>query len=267
MSFYEFDADVYDDTQLPVFFSSTVLENGRECLNLHWHEATELLYCEEGSGIAVSDTLHIPLQAGELAVINPNRLHTFYARDFCRYSYFLVSPDLISIRDMPKTEIQPFIADIEVSRRIREIMDEMEEKQPFYRTEACAKLISLFVYLHRNYPEEDHAAAQTRAGKRLEMVKAAISYIRRHFTEPITVDDICRAVSYSRSQVCHSFKEITGKSLVEYINFVRCHHARVLLNNGQYTVSECAEQSGFHTLSYFSKIYRKQMGVPPSVHR
>lgn len=140
MNFYEYDADVYDDSKLPVFFSSAVLEHNEESAFLHWHEATELLFCTEGSGIAVSDTLKIPIKAGELAVINPNRLHTFYAPEFCRYSYFLVSPLLTAVRDMPKEEIQPFIADQETARRLREILGELEEKPPFYRAEACAKL-------------------------------------------------------------------------------------------------------------------------------
>ncbi len=122
------------------FFSSAVLEHNEESAFLHWHEATELLFCTEGSGIAVSDTLKIPIKAGELAVINPNRLHTFYAPEFCRYSYFLVSPLLTAVRDMPKEEIQPFIADQETARRLREILGELEEKPPFYRAEACAKL-------------------------------------------------------------------------------------------------------------------------------
>lgn len=267
MNFYECEADVYDDSQLPVFFSSTVLQNDPSNSLLHWHEATEFLYCQEGKGIAVSDTLHIPIQAGELAVINPNRLHTIYAPDFCRYSYFLVSSELLSAHNIPKSGIAPFISDREVAGQLETIIREIEEQKPFYRTEVCAKLISLFVYLHRNFPEQDCAVEQDRFGRQVEMVKSVIAYIRRHFTEPITVDDICNAVSYSRSQVCHVFKAVTGKSLVEYINYVRCNHARVLLNNRQYTVSECARQSGFQTLSYFSRTYRKQMGVPPSIHR
>ncbi len=268
MNYYEYDADIYDDSELPVFFSSAVLEHCDENSTfLHWHKATELLFCTEGSGIAVSDTLRIPLRPGELAVINPNRLHTFYAPEFCRYSYFLVSPALTCARDMPKGEIQPFIADRETGRQIQAIIRELKEKPPFYRAEACAKLTSLFVYLYRNFSEENAPSVQTRAGRRSELVKAALSYIHLHFSEPITIDDICSAVSYSRSQVCHTFKEVTGKSPVDYINYIRCNQARVLLNSGQYTVSECARQSGFNTLSYFSKVYRKQMGVPPSVHR
>ena len=147
------------------------------------------------------------------------------------------------------------------------IIREMQEQAPFYRSEVCARLTRLFVYLYRNYPETGRAAEQSCAGKRLEMVKAVIAYVRRHFAEPITVDGICSAVSFSRSYVCHAFKEVTGQSLVEYIHFVRCHNARTLLASKQYNVSECAEKSGFNTLSYFSRIYKKQMGVPPSVHR
>lgn len=267
MDFYEYDADIYSDPEFPVYFSLSTLRDNPEDRYLHWHEATELLYCIEGSGVAVSDTQRIPLSAGDLAFINPNRLHTFYAAGFCRYSYLLVAPELSAARDLPGTPVQPFISDPEVGRQMLGIIGEMQKQAPFYRSEVCARLTRLFVYLNRKYPEPGPAPEQSGAGKRLEMVKAVIAYVRRHFAEPITVDGICSAVSFSRSYVCHAFKEVTGQSLVEYIHFVRCHNARTLLACKQYNVSECAEKSGFNTLSYFSRIYKKQMGVPPSVHR
>ena len=246
MDFYEYDADIYSDPEFPVYFSLSTLRDNPEDRYLHWHEATELLYCIEGSGVAVSDTQRIPLSAGDLAFINPNRLHTFYAAGFCRYSYLLVAPELSAARDLPGTPVQPFISDPEAGRQMLGIIGEMQKQAPFYRSEVCGRLTRLFVYLNRKYPEPSPAPEQSGAGKRLEMVKAVIAYVRRHFAEPITVD---------------------GQSLVEYIQFVRCHNARTLLASKQYNVSECAEKSGFNTLSYFSRIYKKQMGVPPSVHR
>ncbi len=262
MTFYEYDSDIYDDPGLPLHMALNELRDFPEAWDLHWHQAVEFLYCVEGEGTAVSDTRHIPLKAGELAVINPNRLHTFYAAGSCQYYCLLVDP---SIWNLPGTAVQPFIADEEAGQQLLEAVKEAEERRPYYQTEVRARLSRLWVYLCRNFPEEAREPDGT--GKQLEMVKSVITYIRRNFAEPMTVEDICGAVSFSRSYVCHVFKEITGQTLVEYINFVRCHNADSLLRTGMYNVSECAEKSGFKTLSYFSRTYRKLLGVPPSSHR
>ena len=262
MDFYEYDADVYPDPQCPLHVGLCEIGGDPDCRYLHWHEAVEFLYCLEGSGTAVSDTLHIPLKQGEMAVINPNRLHTFYSDCFCRYYCLLASP---SIWDLPEARSRPFISDPEAGRQLLGIVREMEEQKPFYQTETRARLARLWVYLCRSFPEENGGEGGS-AGKQLEMVKAVISYIRRNFSRALTVEELCREVSFSRSYVCHTFKQVTGQSLVEYINYVRCHNARSLLRTGKYNVSECAEQSGFRNLSYFSKLYKRQMGTPPSAH-
>ena len=122
------------------------------------------------------------------------------------------------------------------------------------------------MYLQRNHPGEEAEDTCT-DGRKQEVTKAVIAYIRRHFAEPVTVDGLCAAVCFSRSYVCHAFKEVTGKTVIEYLRMVRCNSARALLADGRYSVTECARQSGFQTPSYFSRVYRQEMGVPPSSHR
>ena len=262
MTFYEYDSDIYDNPGLPLHMALNELYYFPEPWDLHWHRAVEFLYCVEGEGTAVSDTRHFPLKPGEMAVINSNRLHTFYTGGHCRYYCLLVDP---SIWNLPGTAVQPYIADEEAGRLLLETVREAEERRAYYQTEVRALLSRLWVHLCRNFPME--AEEPGGVGKQLEMVKSVIAYIRQNFSEPLTVEDICSQVSFSRSYVCHVFKEITGQTLVEYINFIRCHNAQSLLKTGLYNVSECAEKSGFKTLSYFSRTYRKQMGVPPSSHR
>ena len=267
MSYYEYDADVYEDSELPMYYSVITLEQEDDEGYLHWHEATELLFCMEGSGIAVSETRRIPLKAGELAVINPKRLHTFYTKETCRYVCMLLAPELAVSRDLPDFAVDPFISDPEAAAQISGILEELREQRPFYRTEVRARLLRLFVYLRRNHPETAEPAGEGDSGRRVEVVKAVIAYIRRHFAEPITVEDVCASVAFSRSYVCHAFKEVTGKTLVEYIHYVRCNNARSLLASGKYNLTQCAQRSGFGSLSYFSRVYKKVMGAAPSVQK
>ena len=71
-------------------------------------------------------------------------------------------------------------------------------------------------------------------------------------------------MGFSKHYICHSFKEITGYTIIEYLNILRCNNAKNLLLTGQYSISQCAEKSGFHNLSYFTRTYQKYMQELPS---
>lgn len=59
------------------------------------------------------------------------------------------------------------------------------------------------------------------------------------------------------------FREYTGKSPIEYRNDVRLQNARMLLQSGEYNVSEAAETCGFSNLSFFIRLYKKKFGYTP----
>ena len=67
------------------------------------------------------------------------------------------------------------------------------------------------------------------------------------------------------SDMCHMsesnfrklFKEYTGKSPIEYRNFIRIFHAHKLINSGEYTVQEAARLSGFNNMCFFYETYKR----------
>ena len=52
--------------------------------------------------------------------------------------------------------------------------------------------------------------------------------------------------------------------MVDYLNFLRCENAQLLLASGRCNVRESAERCGFHNDSYFTRIYKQQIGELPS---
>ena len=126
------------------------------------------------------------------------------------------------------------------------------------------KVGELLVYLYRHYVASEELLAKSSENyRKLMMVKEATAYIRGHFADTLAIEEICERVGFSKFYFCRAFKEVTGRTAVDYINYLRCSNARKLLASG-YNVSESAEQSGFGNLSYFSKVYKKYMGQLPS---
>ena len=82
--------------------------------------------------------------------------------------------------------------------------------------------------------------------------------------EKIKIEEILEESGFSRAYFSREFKKITGNSIVDYINFVRCSRTEELISTGDYIISEAAEMCGFSSMSYFSKTYKKFMGRLPS---
>ncbi len=79
-----------------------------------------------------------------------------------------------------------------------------------------------------------------------------------------TVEDLARAVGFSRSQLHRKLKALADKSPNQLIRDFRLSRTRELLEQKTGTVSEIAYQVGYSNLSYFSKSYKDAFGVSPS---
>ena len=96
-------------------------------------------------------------------------------------------------------------------------------------------------------------------------IRKAIKYIVEHYTEDISLKMLGEEVELSSSYLGNLFKKETGISLQQYLTNIRLNHAENLLRSGEYNVNEAAWASGFSDPFYFSKLFKKERGVLPSV--
>ncbi len=78
------------------------------------------------------------------------------------------------------------------------------------------------------------------------------------------VDDLCKALAMSRTQLHRKLKAITQQSTGEFMRTQRLLRAAELLSGGGGNVTEVAYSVGFKSLSHFAKAFREQFGVTPS---
>ncbi len=95
----------------------------------------------------------------------------------------------------------------------------------------------------------------------------SIKYIREHYREVITLDQLADAANMSKYHFAHSFHELFGSAPVEYINGYRMDQAQYLLLTTKHPISVIANEVGIGDRSYFAKLFREYSGYPPHEFR
>ena len=89
-------------------------------------------------------------------------------------------------------------------------------------------------------------------------------YIDDNFTScDLSLNCISKELLYNPKYISGLFKKKMNIGLVEYINTIRIQYACTLISQGFTSVKELAVLSGYKDALYFSKVFKKKMGVSP----
>jgi len=94
-------------------------------------------------------------------------------------------------------------------------------------------------------------------------LQAAISHMNEQYRESLPISYYSSLCGMSEVNFRRLFREYTGLSPIEYRNDIRLGNARIMLQSGEYNVSEAAECCGFSNLSFFIRLYKKKYGYTP----
>ena len=97
-----------------------------------------------------------------------------------------------------------------------------------------------------------------------KIVEKALSVVDRHFAANLSDDDVANQVGMSTSHFRFLFKQAVGKPFHQYLIATRLEKAKMMLEEGQGTISEIANSVGFSGLASFSRAFTQRFGVSPS---
>ena len=97
-----------------------------------------------------------------------------------------------------------------------------------------------------------------------DFVTKAISYIHKNFKNNFSGKEIADYCSVSLSYLRSIFLKQTGKTIVEYRDFLRIAAAKEMLESKYFTVTEIASELGYCDVYHFSKIFKHYVGISPS---
>ena len=96
-------------------------------------------------------------------------------------------------------------------------------------------------------------------------VASAVRYLEVHFMEPVTIEKVAESLGKSANYISSLFKRETGISFTDYLLRLRMEEACRLLQNTGMPIKKVAEQVGYSDYVYFSKLFRKHLGVLPAI--
>ena len=101
-----------------------------------------------------------------------------------------------------------------------------------------------------------------------KLIEKAIKYVEDNMSRTeLSVEELSRELGMSRVHLYKKLLQITGKTPIEFIRVIRLKRAAQLLRESQLHVSEVAFEVGFNNPKYFSRYFKDEFGVLPSVYQ
>ena len=154
----------------------------------------------------------------------------------------------------------------EALRTLLDLVDALEYEQakelPGYRLKSINLFLDLLLFLSRAYSKTDRLNTQ-----QTQHIAAAVAIIEDNFADALTVEDLTRQVHCSATQLRRIFQLAYGMSPSDYITRTRLNHGILLLRDSELDVTTIAHECGYNDSSYFTRAFRKGIGLAPTAYR
>nr|WP_314460454.1 AraC family transcriptional regulator [uncultured Clostridium sp.] len=98
-------------------------------------------------------------------------------------------------------------------------------------------------------------------------VEDAVKWLQKNYKYQIGLSQMCRELDVSLPHLTRQFHLQTGVSPLKHLTSLRLEHAISLLLNTSMNLEAIAVECGYSNSNYFSKVFRKNMGISPAQYR
>ncbi|MCL2378120.1 MAG: AraC family transcriptional regulator [Defluviitaleaceae bacterium] len=247
----------------------------------HIHDMVEVIYMMDGEMEFIVEDAKIIVKAGDIIIINSLCVHWSNAigRQYTRICLLQFNYNLLfGFGVKADRHLGSFIygpsfkyilysvhekeAYAEFARQMLDIADEFKYKRIVYNVAITSGIYRLLVIIFRegflSMPENNDF---------LRVVSEALNYVKMHFNDNVTLEDIAKKLNISIHHFCRLFKKATGHTFIDYLNYYRVSIAKAKLLQADIIISEVFADVGFNNHSYFNRVFKKYTGFSPTKYR
>lgn len=257
------------------------MQASHKAVSWHSHNFYELVFVTEGFCMHhLRDSASLTME-GDILLIKPGVSHQYTGTRECKIINCLfmkealkdVVQELLCLPGIPQllendAEIPLQIhLDVRERKNLHKLLEQMakecEELASGWQLKTKALLYSVLVEFSRIYAIHD--VEQSKENAYPGYVTRALNYIEEHYAEELSVQGLGDYVGISPDYLSRQFRKVTGIAVQEYIRRYRLSRAVTYLQQGC-SIGETARKSGFRSIAYFSREFKSEMGITPSLY-
>lgn len=247
----------------------------------HWHLDLEFILVLQGTIDFYVNGKTVHLEKGNGIFVNSKRLHYGFSSDMtdCSYIVIAIHPSLLGNESWAGKEYwedkfgsnsDDFILlsdktnwQREVLLSVTQVYNEMHShsRNPL---RLLSQAISICACMGEHLTSK---AGQIAADPYWTVTWKMTDFVHQHYGNKISLEEIAAAGTVSRSKCCELFGSYLGQTPNSYLTRYRIQKSCELLQETERTISETAMSCGFQSSSYFSYVFRKELGMTPQRYR
>jgi AraC-like DNA-binding protein len=235
------------------------------CCEVHSHREVEIVFHPTGRGLSrARGGQALPFRAGDVVVYAPGEAHDQVmdvpGQDFCVQ---IALPKLA--RTAPRRGFhvaavqEPSLLD-DLRALSQDRVSVSPAEQIILNLRATSALCTL-IHLASQHQPRNVATGPERH------VMSAEEFIRKNFAGIRSLREVAAGAGIGYDHLRHLFRNLRGRSLVQYLNEVRMERATTLLAHSRLPLKQIATMCGFRDEYYFSAVFRRHMRIPPGRYR
>ena len=234
----------------------------------HCHKNVEMLFITDGEGDFNIEGEIFSAKTGDTIIVNPYEFHSLTLSPGSKIKYICLITHHSFYEEYPfeynSKIFKTVVSDETIMALGRKIYEESQMSElPYLKESVKAYVNILIISLLRGY-KNDVPKNIAPDNHKYAIASAVVEYIRRNFRKGIDAEIMAEELGYCKFHLCRIFKEITGTTILQYTNSLKCFYAEQLLATGKYSIHEVSELCGFESNSYFSLLFKKFRGYLPS---
>lgn len=238
----------------------------------HYREREEgtqeyiLIYCTEGEGYIHVEDKKYRIRKQEAFCIPSNKKHRYYASEENPWSIFWVhfkgeNTVHFPLDDCEIIQINSRHAENRIITLFDVLFRVLERNYTLGNFIYISQVLSLILAEIYFREKVDEASKQNRH------ITAIIRYMYKHMDENLRLEDLSRELQLSKSYINAVFKKYADRAPIDFFINLKMQEACKLLKSTDLYIAEIGQRLGYEDQYYFSRIFKKVIGVSPTEYR
>lgn len=252
------------------------------CIEWHWHTEFEFVYVETGTVYFGISEKQFALSEGQGVFINSKILHRYFSQEKAIVPNFVLMPVFLAPQDsliyqkyvLPimssPMDYQIFSSDIPWQAQVLSLMREItaaQEKTCDVELVGSYLIQKIWHILYQNTDVEHMGKKENYSASSQARLQLMMQYIHQDFAYNISLSDIADQAKVSKSTALNLFHRYLGISPVTYLVNYRLQEAAKLLASTEKKVTVISKDTGFDSVDYFCKAFKKYYKLTPTEYR